>query len=96
MIQNPDNLGSYKDYTDLGLKLKENGVIFTIIADILSLCLFKPPGEMGADIATGSAQRMGIPFAYGGPHPAYFACVDAYKRKMPGRIMGVSIDRHGN
>jgi glycine dehydrogenase len=51
---------------------------------------------MGADIACGSAQRMGIPMAYGGPHPAYFACIDQYKRKMPGRIMGVSIDRHGN
>lgn len=76
--------------------MKEHGVIFTIIADILSLCLYKPPGEMGADIACGSAQRMGIPMAYGGPHPAFFACVDQYKRKMPGRIMGVSIDRHGN
>jgi glycine dehydrogenase len=56
--------------------LKEHGVVFTIIADILSLCVYKPPGEMGADIACGSGQRMGIPMAYGGPHPAYFACKD--------------------
>lgn len=76
--------------------MKEHKIVFTIIADILSLCLYKTPADMGADIACGSAQRMGIPMAYGGPHPAYFACVDQYKRKMPGRIMGVSIDRHGN
>ena len=51
---------------------------------------------MGADIAVGSAQRMGIPFGYGGPHPGYIACIDAYKRKMPGRIIGISKDMHGN
>ena len=56
--------------------MKEHGVIFTIIADILSLCIYKPSGEMGADITCGSGQRMGIPMAYGGPHPAYFACKD--------------------
>lgn len=70
--------------------------MFTIAADVLSLNLVKTPAEMGADIALGSAQRMGIPMAYGGPHPGYFAAKEHFKRKMPGRIIGVSIDRHGN
>ena len=69
---------------------------FTIVADILSLNLVKPPVRMGADIAVGSAQRMGIPFGYGGPHPGYFACMDKYKRKMPCRIIGMSKDVNGN
>ena len=67
-----------------------------MVADILSLTLFKPPGEIGADIACGSAQRMGIPFGYGGPHPGYFAACDKFKRKIPGRIIGISKDRHGD
>jgi len=96
VVQNPDNFGNVSDHTDLSHLLKESGVIFTIVADILSLNLVKPPGRMGADIAVGSAQRMGIPFGYGGPHPGYFACMDKYKRKMPGRIIGISKDVHGN
>jgi len=96
MVQNPDNLGNLADHTELGAKLKENKVLFTICADILSLNLVKPPGEMNADIAVGSAQRMGIPMAYGGPHPGYFAADAKLQRKMPGRVIGQSIDRHGN
>ena len=96
LVQNPDNLGTVRDYTDLAGKLKESKVIFTMACDLLSLTLFKPPGEMGADIACGSAQRMGIPLAFGGPHPGFFACVDKHKRKIPGRIIGISKDRHGN
>lgn len=96
MVQNPDNLGAVADHTELGAKLKENKVIFTICADILSLNLIKPPGEMNADIAVGSGQRMGIPMAYGGPHPGYFAADVKYQRKLPGRVIGQSIDRHGN
>ena len=96
VVQNPDNFGNVKDFSDLSVQLKDSGIVFTIIADILSLNLIKPPGRMGADIAVGSAQRMGIPFGYGGPHPGYFACIDAYKRKMPGRIIGISKDMHGN
>jgi glycine dehydrogenase len=76
--------------------IQERGVVFTIAADLLSCSLIKPPGDMGADIAIGSAQRMGIPMAYGGPYPAYFACRDKYKRKMPGRLIGISKDIHGN
>lgn len=96
VVQNPDNFGNIKDFSDLSVQLKDSGIVFTIIADILSLNLVKPPGRMGADIAVGSAQRMGIPLGYGGPHPGYFACIDAYKRKMPGRIIGISKDVHGN
>ena len=76
--------------------MKESKVVFTIIADILSTSIFKPPGEMNADIACGSAQRMGIPLGYGGPHPGYFACIDKYKRKLPGRVIGISKDVNGN
>jgi glycine dehydrogenase len=73
LVQNPDNFGSVHDFTELSQKLKEEGLIFTIVADLLSSTIYKPPGEMGADIACGSAQRLGIPFGYGGPHPGYFA-----------------------
>ena len=96
LVQNPDNFGSFSDHTELAAKLKENKIVFTIVADILSLNVFKSPGEMGADIAYGSAQRMGIPIAYGGPHPGYFATSQKHIRKMPGRIIGVSKDAHGN
>jgi glycine dehydrogenase len=68
----------------------------TVIADILSLAIVKSPAEMGADIAVGSVQRFGVPMMFGGPHPGYLACKDELKRKMPGRIIGVSIDSHGN
>ena len=96
MVQKPDNFGNVYDHTEIAEKMKKHKIVFTIAADILSLNLIKPPGEMGADIAIGSAQRMGIPMAYGGPHPGYFAATDKFKRKMPGRLIGISIDRHGN
>ena len=67
-----------------------------IIADPLALALLKSPGEMDADIAVGSTQRFGVPMGYGGPHAAYMACREDYKRMMPGRIIGVSIDSRGN
>ena len=96
IIQNPDNLGTITDLSNLSKKLSENKVILTVIADMLSLVLTKSPGEMGVDIAVGSVQRFGIPMAFGGPHPGYMACKDEHKRKMPGRIIGVSKDIHGD
>ena len=96
MIQNPDNLGTFTDITEVASKLKQHKVVVTVIADVLSLATLKPPGEMGVDIAVGSVQRFGVPMAYGGPHPGYMACKDEFKRKMPGRLIGVSIDAHGD
>lgn len=71
-------------------------MVFTIVGDLLGQTILKTSGSMGADIALGSAQRMGIPFGYGGPHPGYFASTDKLKRKLPGRIIGISKDVHGN
>ena len=96
LVQNPDNFGTVHDYTELGTKLAESKMIFTISADILSLKIIKPPGQMGADITVGNSQRMGVPMAFGGPHPGYFATKEKYIRKIPGRIIGVSKDVHGN
>jgi glycine dehydrogenase len=95
-VQTPDIDGKLTDYTQLfeSAKLKN---IFTIIAsELMSLVLFKSAGEMGADIAVGSTQRFGVPMMYGGPHAAYFATKDEYKRFIPGRIIGLSIDNAGN
>ena len=96
MVQNPDNLGNVHDITEVAAKLKEKKVVVTVIADILSLTICKPPGEMGADIAIGSAQRFGVPMGFGGPHAGYMAVKDDFKRKMPGRLIGVSKDVHGD
>jgi glycine dehydrogenase len=84
------------DLTETFAKLHEHKIIVTVIADILSLAVVKTPGEMGADIAVGSAQRFGVPMAFGGPHAGYMAVKDELKRKMPGRLIGVSKDVHGN
>jgi glycine dehydrogenase len=96
MVQNPDNLGNVSDISEVTARLKQKKVVVTVVADILSLAIIKPPGEMGADIAVGSAQRFGVPMAYGGPHAGYMACKDDFKRKMPGRLIGVSKDVHGD
>ena len=89
-------MGNFTDITEVASKLKEKKVVVTMIADILALAIMKPPGEMGVDIAIGSVQRFGVPMAYGGPHPGYMACKDEFKRKMPGRLIGVSIDAQGD
>lgn len=95
LFQNPDNLGNLEDTTEIAKKLKADNVIFCCISDLLSLALVKSPGSMGVDISIGSAQRFGIPMGYGGPHAGFMACRDEYKRKMPGRIIGVSKDVEG-
>lgn len=96
LVQNPDNFGNVYDLTETSAKLHEHKVIVTVIADILSLAVVKTPGEMGVDIAVGSAQRFGVPMCFGGPHAGYMAVKDEFKRKMPGRLIGVSKDIHGN
>ena len=96
IIQYPGSLGELKDPSEIISKIhKKNGKAI-LICDLLSLALIKTPAELGADIAVGSSQRFGIPMGYGGPHAAFFATRDEYKRSMPGRIVGVSVDRHGN
>ena len=96
VFQYPGTHGELRDYTPEIDALHSQGALGIVIADPLALCLLKEPGAMGADIAVGSTQRFGVPLGYGGPHAAYMACRDAYKRAMPGRLVGVSIDAHGN
>ena len=96
IFQYPGTYGHLRDFTDDIARLHAAKAIAVMSADPMALCLLKEPGAMGADIAVGSTQRFGIPLGYGGPHAAYMATKDAYKRAMPGRIVGISIDSHGN
>ncbi|OHV83932.1 aminomethyl-transferring glycine dehydrogenase [Ensifer sp. LCM 4579] len=96
IFQYPGTYGHVRDFSDLIARLHEQGAIAAMAADPLALALLKSPGEMGADIAVGSTQRFGVPVGYGGPHAAYMAVKDAYKRSMPGRLVGVSVDSRGN
>lgn len=95
LLQYPATDGTIYDYREFIEKAHTNKALVTVAADILSLALLTPPGEFGADIAVGSTQRLGIPLGYGGPHAAYFATREAYKRQVPGRIVGVSKDAQG-
>ena len=96
IFQYPGTHGHLRDFTDQMTALHAAKAVGIVSADPLALCLLKEPGAMGADIAVGSTQRFGVPVGYGGPHAAYMACRDEMKRAMPGRIVGVSIDSHGN
>jgi glycine dehydrogenase len=96
LFQYPGVCGAFHDFSDPIARLHAAKALAVIAADPLALTLLKPPGEMGADIAVGSMQRFGMPMGYGGPHAAYIAVKDAYKRALPGRIVGVSIDARGN
>ncbi|WP_111733517.1 aminomethyl-transferring glycine dehydrogenase [Roseovarius amoyensis] len=96
LFQYPGTYGHVRDFTSHIEALHEHGAIGIVSADPLALTLLKEPGEMGADIAVGSAQRFGVPMGYGGPHAAYMACRESFKRAMPGRLVGVSVDSHGN
>jgi glycine dehydrogenase len=95
LVQYPDTFGAIHDYSDFAKKAHAAGAMLTVATDLLALTLLKPPGEFGADIAVGSAQRFGVPLGYGGPHAAFFATRDEFKRQMPGRIVGVSKDSRG-
>jgi len=92
IFQYPSMLGDVPDLTEVIAILHQHNAIAVVVADLMSLSLLKPPGEMGADVVTGSTQRFGVPMGYGGPHAAYFATKDEYKRAVPGRIIGVSVD----
>jgi glycine dehydrogenase len=96
IVQYPAGNGEVYNYTDFASRAHSKGIKLTVIADIMALSLLVPPGEWGADIVVGSTQRFGIPMGFGGPHAAFFATKDEYKRSMPGRIIGVSIDTTGN
>jgi len=96
ILQYPGKFGQVHDYTAFIAKATENEIKVAVAADILSLVKLKSPGEMGAAVVVGTSQRFGIPMGYGGPHAAFFATKDEYKRSMPGRIIGVSIDVNGN
>ena len=95
LLQYPTADGAIPDYRPIVERAREAGTVVTVAADLLSLVLLTPPGEFGADIAVGSAQRFGVPLGYGGPHAAFFATHEKYRRAMPGRIVGVSVDTRG-
>jgi len=95
LVQYPDTFGAIHDYSGFAEKAHAVGAMLTVATDLLALTLIKPPGEFGADIAIGNAQRFGVPLGYGGPHAAFFATRDEFKRQMPGRIVGVSKDSRG-
>ncbi len=96
IFQYPGTYGHLRDFTDEISALHDSKAIGIVIADPMALTILKEPGAMGADIAVGSTQRFGVPLGFGGPHAAYMACKDKVKRSMPGRIIGVSIDSHGD
>lgn len=96
ILQYPDTLGNVTDYSALCDKAHAAGVLVAAATDLMSLLILKAPGEWGADVAFGSAQRMGVPMGYGGPHAAFFATKEEYKREIPGRLIGVSVDALGN
>lgn len=95
MVQYPDTLGGVQNFKDLADVVHKQGALLSCATDLLALTVLTPPGEWGADIAFGSAQRFGVPLGYGGPHAAFFAVADKHKRKIPGRLVGLSKDRLG-
>jgi glycine dehydrogenase len=96
LVQYPTTDGRIEDYTALAARAHEGGALFVVAADLLALTLLRPPGEFGADICVGSSQRFGVPLGFGGPHAAFLSTRDEHKRQIPGRLVGVSKDRHGH
>jgi glycine dehydrogenase len=95
IVQYPDTRGRIDDFAEFLAAAKSAGATAIVAADLLALTVLKPPGEFGADICVGCSQRFGVPLGFGGPHAAFMACTDALKRKMPGRLIGVSVDSRG-
>ncbi|MEO6189543.1 MAG: aminomethyl-transferring glycine dehydrogenase [Saprospiraceae bacterium] len=95
LIQYPDKTGTVNDYSDFISKAKSSGILVAMATDLLALCLLKSPGELDVDVAFGNSQRFGVPMGFGGPHAAFFATKEDFKRDLPGRIIGVSIDQYG-
>jgi glycine dehydrogenase len=96
LVQTPDEAGLVHDLAGFVAEAKREQVLVAVATDLLSLALLKPPGEAGATVVVGSAQRFGVPMGYGGPHAAFFATLDEHVRQAPGRIIGVSVDAHGH
>ena len=96
LVQSPDNAGRVRDLRPFIARAKQAGVLVAVGSDLLSLALLTPAGEMGADVVYGNSQRFGVPLGYGGPHAAFFATLEKHVRQAPGRIIGVSVDAHGN
>src|SRR5207244_9186000 len=96
IVQAPDEAGAVHDLRDFIARAHRADVLVAVGTDLLSLALLAPPGEMGADVVYGNSQRFGVPLGYGGPHAAFFATRETYVRQAPGRIIGVSVDVHGN
>jgi glycine dehydrogenase len=96
LLQYPDTFGGVRDFSDLVEATQAKGGLTVLATDLLALTLLRPPGEFGADIAVGSAQRFGVPMGFGGPHAGFIATRDAFKRQLPGRLVGVSKDSRGN
>jgi glycine dehydrogenase len=95
LVQYPDQAGNIRDWSSIIDKATENEIFTAFCADLLSLTLLKSPGELGADVVVGTTQRFGVPMGYGGPHAAYFATREIFKRTIPGRIIGISVDTEG-
>jgi glycine dehydrogenase len=96
LVQTPDEAGVVHDLRDFIARARRQGILVAVASDLLSLVLLAPPGELGADIVLGNSQRFGVPMGYGGPHAAFFATAEKHVRQAPGRIIGVSVDAHGN
>jgi glycine dehydrogenase len=96
LLQYPNNEGNIQNYTSFVEKAHQNKILVAFAADLLTLTMLTPPGELGADVVLGNTQRLGVPMGYGGPHAAFFATKDEFKRNIPGRLIGVSIDANGN
>ncbi|PWU91058.1 putative glycine dehydrogenase [decarboxylating] [Trypanosoma cruzi] len=95
LVQTPDAMGMLHDFTTLFEKAKQHGVVSCCGTDLMASVLLKPPGEMGADVVLGSAQRFGAPLGFGGPRAAFFAVKEEFKRLIPGRVIGISKDSTG-